>query len=82
MDWLEIFGWFMAFSITTSFFYRKGVRSGIKHALKILELEQNQIEKLNKELKKDGYDVAMEAMKKDIEASNKSLLNQSRSQFS
>ena len=45
MTWLEIFGWFMAFSITTSFFYRKGVRSGIKHALKILELEQNQIEK-------------------------------------
>ena len=75
MDWLEIFGWFMAFSIATSLFYRKGVRSGIKHALKTLELEQYQIEKLNKELKKDGYDVAMEAMKKDIEASNKSLLN-------
>ena len=75
MDWLEIFGWFMAFSLATNLCYRKGVRSGIKHALKTLELEQYQIEKLNKELKKDGYDVAMEAMKKDIEASNKSLLN-------
>ena len=73
MTWLEIFGWFMAFSIATSLFYRKGVKAGIKHAMLTLELEQYQIEKLNKELKKD--DVAMEAMKKDIENSNKSLLN-------
>ena len=75
MDWLEIFGWFMVFSIATSFFYKKGVKAGIKHALKTLKLEQYQIEKLNKELKKDSHDVAMEAMKKDIEKSNKSLLN-------
>ncbi len=75
MDWLEIFGWVMAFSIATSLFYRKGVRSGIKHALTTLHLDHHQTEILNKELKKDGYDVAMEAMKKDIEASNKSLLN-------
>ena len=73
MTWLEIFGWFMAFSVTTSLCYRKGVKAGIKHALMTLELEQYQIEKLNKELKKD--DVAMEAMKEDIENSNKSLLN-------
>ena len=73
MTWLEIFGWFFAFSIATSLFYRKGVKAGIKHAMLTLELEQYQIEKLNKELKKD--DVAMEAMKKDIENSNKSLLN-------
>ena len=73
MTWLEIFGWFFAFSIATSLFYRKGVKAGIKHAMLTLNLEQFQIEKLNKELKKD--DVAMEAMKKDIENSNKSLLN-------
>ena len=63
MTWLEIFGWFMAFSIATSLFYRKGVRSGIKHALMILDLDVHQIEKLNKELKKDSHDVAMKTMK-------------------
>ena len=73
MTWLEIFGWFFAFSIATSLFYRKGVKAGIKHAMITLNLEEFQIEKLNKELKKD--DVAMEAMKEDIENSNKSLLN-------
>ena len=73
MFWLEIFGWFMAFSIAASLCYRKGVTAGIKHAMITLNLEEFQIEKLNKELKKD--DVAMEAMKEDIENSNKSLLN-------
>ena len=61
MTWLEIFGWFMAFSVATSLFYRKGVRAGIKHAMMTLNLEQHQIEKLNKELKND--DVAMKTMK-------------------
>ena len=75
MTWLEIFGWFMAFSVATNLFYRKGVRSGIKHAMMTLNLEQYQIEKLNKELKKDTHDVAMEAMKEEIKNSNKSLLN-------
>ena len=73
MFWLEIFGWFMAFSVAASLCYRKGVKAGIKHAMTTLNLEEFQIEKLNKELKKD--DVAMEAMKEDIENSNKSLLN-------
>ena len=63
MDWMEIFGWVMAFSIATSLFYRKGVRSGIKHALMILDLDVHQIEKLNKELEKDSHDVAMKSMK-------------------
>jgi hypothetical protein len=74
MTWLEIFGWFMAFSVTTSLCYRKGVKAGIKHALMTLELEQYQIEKLNKELKKDSYDLAMEAFKEDISSTSK-LLN-------
>ena len=60
MTWLEIFGWFMTFSVATSLFYRKGVRSGIKHAMMTLNLEQHQIEKLNKELKND--DVAMKTI--------------------
>ena len=74
MTWLEIFGWFMAFSVATSLFYRKGVTAGIKHSLRKLELEQYQIEKLNKELKKDSYDLAMEAFKEDISSAGK-LLN-------
>ena len=60
MTWLEIFGWFMAFSVATSLFYRKGVKAGIKHALMILNLEQQQVEILNKELKND--DVAMKTI--------------------
>ena len=50
MDWLDIFGWVMVFSLATNLCYRKGVRSGIKHALMILDLDAHQIEKLNKEL--------------------------------
>ena len=73
MTWLEIFGWFMVFSIASSLCYRKGVKAGIKHAMTTLNLEEFQIEKLKKELKKD--DVAMEAMKEEIKNSNKSLLN-------
>ena len=52
MSWLEIFGWFLAFSIATSFWYRKGVKHGIHHALMLLDLDQQQIKILNKELKK------------------------------
>ena len=78
MDWLEIFGWFVAFSLITNFCYRKGVKTGIKHALTTLHLDHHQTEILKKELKKDSHDITMEAMKamkKDIAASNKSLLN-------
>ena len=74
MTWLEIFGWFMAFSIAASLCYRKGVTAGIKHAMITLNLEEFQIEKLNKELKKDGYDLAMEAFKEDLSTNDK-LLN-------
>ena len=75
MTWLEIFGWVIVFWVATSLSYKKGVRQGIKHSLRKLELEQYQIEKLNKELKKDSHDVAMKAMKEEIKNSNKSLLN-------
>ena len=60
MTWLEIFGWFFAFSIATSLFYRKGVKHGIQHALMTLNLEQHQVEILSKELKKDSLDIHKE----------------------
>ena len=74
MDWLVIFGWVIVFWVATSLSYKKGVRQGIKHSLRKLELEQYQIEKLNKELKKDSYDLAMEAFKEDLSTNDK-LLN-------
>ena len=74
MTWLEIFGWFLAFSIATSLFYKKGVKAGIRHALMVLKLDAIQTEILNSELKKDSYDLAMEAFKEDISSAGK-LLN-------
>ena len=76
MTWLEIFGWFIAFSIATSLFYRKGVKAGIKHALISLKLDAIQTEILNNELKKDSHDIAIETMKTRKEYSkNETLLN-------
>ena len=74
MDWLVIFGLVFAFWFATALSYKKGVKQGIKHSLRKLELEQYQIEKLNKELKKDSFDVAMEAFKEDLSTQGK-LLN-------
>ena len=62
MFWLEIFGWFLASGFLLSAFYRRGVRLGIEHALKTLNLEQYQIEKLNKELKKDNITLTKEIL--------------------
>ena len=60
MSWLEIIGWFVAFSIATSFWYRKGIKHGMHHALVILDLDVHQIEKLNKELKKNSLEISKE----------------------
>ena len=73
MDWLEIFGWVMVFSIATSLFYKKGVKAGIRHALMILKLDAIQTEILNNELKKDSNDLAVTAGKEY--SKNKTLLN-------
>ena len=62
MPWLAIFGWFLAFGFTTSLFYRRGVRAGIIHALKKLNLDTYQIEKLNTELKKNNRTLAKETL--------------------
>ena len=73
MDWLEIFGWFVAISIVTSIFYKKGVKAGIRHSLMTLKLDAFQAEILNNELKKDSNDLAMEAGKEY--SKNETLLN-------
>ena len=52
MSWLEILGWFLAFSAVSGLFYRKGVKAGIKHSITTLNLNTEQINKLNKELEK------------------------------
>ena len=63
MSYLEIIGWVIAFTVTTSLFYRKGVKAGIRHALLTLNLTEEQVEILNSELKKDSYDLARETTK-------------------
>ena len=73
MTWLEIFGWFVAFSMATSLFYKKGVKAGIRHALMTLKLDAYQTEILNNELKKDGNDLAIKAGKEY--SKNETLLN-------
>ena len=62
MSWLEIFGWFLAFGFVLSAFYRRGVRVGIEHALKTLNLNSIQIEKLNTELKKSNSTLTKEIL--------------------
>ena len=52
MSWLEIFGWLLAFSAVTNFCWYKGVKAGIKHSIMTLNLDTEQINKLNNELKK------------------------------
>jgi len=62
MSWLEMFGWFLAFGFVLSAFYRRGVRVGIEHALKTLNLNSIQIEKLNTELKKSNSTLTKEIL--------------------
>ena len=62
MFWLEIFGWFLASGFLLSAFYRRGVRVGIEHALKTLDLDSIQANKLNTELKKDNITLTKEIL--------------------
>ena len=62
MSWLEMFGWFLAFGFVLSAFYRRGVRVGIEPALKTLNLNSIQIEKLNTELKKSNSTLTKEIL--------------------
>ena len=52
MSWLEILGWFLAFSAFTNYCYFRGVKTGIKHSIMTLNLDAEQINTLNKELEK------------------------------
>ena len=62
MSWMEMFGGFLAFGFVLSAFYRRGVRVGIEHALKTLNLNSIQIEKLNTELKKSNSTLTKEIL--------------------
>ena len=62
MSWIEMFGWFLAFGFVLSAFYRRGVRVGIEHALKTLDLDSIQVDRLNKELKKDNNSLTKEIL--------------------
>ena len=79
MTWLEIFGIIFVFWFTNNLCYRLGVKSGIRHSIRELKnvvttkLDQDKIEKLNTELQKDSYDLAMEAFKKDVSTEGKFL---------
>tara|TARA_Y100000593_G_C4292042_1_gene328749 strand:+ start:1634 stop:1858 length:225 start_codon:yes stop_codon:yes gene_type:complete len=63
MNWIEILGWCLAFTVVSNFFYRKGIKAGIKHALLKLQLEQEEINLLNEELRKDPHDLSVETIK-------------------
>ena len=62
MTWWEILGWFLASGFLLSAFYRRGVRVGIEHAFKTLDLDSIQVNKLNKELKKDNITLTKEIL--------------------
>jgi len=63
MDWW-ILGYIIILAIVINFTYRKGVRAGIKHSMLVLELEQDQIQVLDKELKYGK--LSTELMSKEI----------------
>ena len=69
MSWLEIFGYVFILAIVINFTYRKGVRAGIKHSMLVLDLEQDQIQVLDKELKYGK--LSSELMSKEIYPKNK-----------
>ena len=60
---IEILGWLLAITAVSNIFYRKGIRKGIKHSLLKLKLDQDQINLLNEELRRDGHDLAMDTLK-------------------
>lgn len=60
---IETLGWLLAITAVSNIFYRKGIRKGIKHSLLKLKLDQDQINLLNEELRRDGHDLAMDTLK-------------------
>lgn len=60
---IEVLGWILFISAISNIFYRLGIKKGIKHSLLKLRLDQDQINLLGEELKKDGYDLSVETLK-------------------
>ena len=69
MNWIDIFTWIVVLTVVSNLFYKKGI-SGIRHALIKLRLDQEQVNILNEELRKDSHDLAKETIneipKKDL----------------
>tara|TARA_Y100000310_G_scaffold271226_1_gene285637 strand:+ start:303 stop:527 length:225 start_codon:yes stop_codon:yes gene_type:complete len=63
MDWWTL-GYIIILAIVINFTYRKGVRAGIKHSILVLDLEQDQIQVLDNELKYGK--LSQELMSKEI----------------
>ncbi len=69
MDWWTL-GYIIILAIVINFTYRKGVRAGIKHSILVLDLEQDQIQVLDNELKYGK--LSEELMSKEIYPKDKS----------
>ena len=69
MDWWTL-GYIIILAIVINFTYRKGVRAGIKHSILVLDLEQDQIQVLDNELKYGK--LSQELMSKEIYHKDKS----------
>ena len=69
MDWWTL-GYIIILEIVINFTYRKGVRAGIKHSILVLDLEQDQIQVLDNELKYGK--LSQELMSKEIYPKDKS----------
>jgi hypothetical protein len=69
MDWWTL-GYIIILAIVINFTYRKGVRAGIKHSILVLDLEQDQIQVLDNELKYGK--LSQELMSKEIYPKDKS----------
>jgi hypothetical protein len=59
----ETIAWLVGLSVASSLFFRKGIKAGIKHSLLTLRLSEEQVQLLNEELRKDEYDLSIEALK-------------------
>tara|TARA_B100002019_G_scaffold292509_1_gene315862 strand:- start:44 stop:268 length:225 start_codon:yes stop_codon:yes gene_type:complete len=74
MNWIDIFTWIAVLTVVSNLFYKKGIKAGIRHALIKLRLDQEQVNILNEELRKDSHDLAKETIK-EIPKKDLTILN-------
>ena len=74
MNWLDILTWLAVLTVGSNLFYKKGIKAGIRHALIKLRLDQEQVNILNEELRKDSHDLAKETIK-EIPKKDLTILN-------